>query len=107
MVLADGEDLQTNLVGKLDFLDKIAKSLSRSDRTPGDRVRRGLSESVDADCISLAVISLDFRRGRGRAHREVRESADKTYEKHYPGHCRCLKQSRYPRSESYGISPEC
>ena len=48
VVLADAEHIEADLVGELDLLDQIADALLRADDGAG-RVRRALSEGVDAE----------------------------------------------------------
>lgn len=47
MVLADSEDIESNLIGVLDLLDQVAQTLRWTERSAGVGVRRG--EAIDSD----------------------------------------------------------
>jgi len=57
MVLAHAEHVQADLVGELDLLDEVADALLRADDRAG-RVRRALSEGVDAEFHGAAHSSV-------------------------------------------------
>ena len=48
-MLADPEDVEADLVGKLDLLHQVAQALARADRLPRAGVRRQLGKGVDPD----------------------------------------------------------
>ncbi len=49
VMLAHAEDVETDVVGELDLLDQIVKTLLGGHRVSGARIRRGLREGIDAE----------------------------------------------------------
>ncbi len=53
MVLPDAENVQADLVGKLDLLEQVAHPLGSPQLGAGHRVHAGLGEGIDADFHGL------------------------------------------------------